>query len=689
MFANMKLGAKIAWGFAALLAIAIVLGGIAVWNMKSVTVDSEKLAREYAPEVEVANNFERNSLRTMYAMRGYFFTEDKNYWNDGIKRLAEVKKHVNEAKNLADKSPHLAKLKVAAAETETAVLNYEKLANESNEIIDTMNAARHKMNEQAAMYMKNCNDFLLSQNETMKKEFELTATNGITAEKLNERLKKITLINDVIDIGNATRLGAWKAQVQRDFKVAEEALKGLEEVNKKLAEIRSCTRQEVNLKQLDLIKAAGEGYKAAVGELVKLWGDLDALAKKRGEAAEVVLANAESIATDGVAATREIADQAAQNLSTASLTMVVGLIVAVLVGVALAWFITTGITRALTRIIEGLSASSEQVASASGQVAQSSTQMAEGASEQASSLEETSASLEEMASMTRQNADNARQANAMANEAKNAAEKGREAMTRMGEAINRIKKSSDDTAKIVKTIDEIAFQTNLLALNAAVEAARAGEAGKGFAVVAEEVRNLAMRSAEAAKNTSSLIEESQKNAENGVHVSGEVAEILKQIADAANKVTQVSAEVTSASDEQSRGIEQVNTAVSQMDKVTQANAANAEESASASEELSAQARELQDMVNQLVAMVGGAGSRVQSRPQATHRTPAALHRVEVPHAVSKPKNRIKEVAPAGNGGPKAEAVSAPGANRVKNRVAGKEPVPAEVIPLSDSEMSDF
>jgi methyl-accepting chemotaxis protein len=231
--------------------------------------------------------------------------------------------------------------------------------------------------------------------------------------------------------------------------------------------------------------------------------------------------------------------------------------------------------------------------------------LAQGAGEQAASLEETSSSLEEMASMTRRSSENAQKANAIAQEARATAEQGFSQMQNMSSAMQTIKTSSDDIAKIIKTIDEIAFQTNILALNAAVEAARAGEAGMGIAVVADEVRNLAGRSAQAAKETTAKIEGAIGNTAQGVRISSEVADVLKDIVAKVRQVDELVAEVSSAAREQSQGITQINSAVAQMDKVTQSNASTAEESAAASEELNAQALAMKQSVGELLNLVGG------------------------------------------------------------------------------------
>lgn len=275
-------------------------------------------------------------------------------------------------------------------------------------------------------------------------------------------------------------------------------------------------------------------------------------------------------------------------------------------GLCLAWWIARSISRSIRGVVVTLVANADQTAAAAAQVSASSQTLAQGASEQAASLEETSASLEEMAGMTDRSAEHAQRAKDLAGQARKEADTGLGDMRAMHEAMGAIKTSSDDIAKIIKAIDEIAFQTNILALNAAVEAARAGEAGAGFAVVAEEVRNLAQRAAAAAKESAEKIEGAVSRTATGVQLSERVARSLEQIAARVRQVDELANEISTAATEQSQGIKQVTVAVSEMDRVTQANAASAEEGASASEELNAQAELLREAMEQLRVLVEGA-----------------------------------------------------------------------------------
>ena len=274
------------------------------------------------------------------------------------------------------------------------------------------------------------------------------------------------------------------------------------------------------------------------------------------------------------------------------------------VGLLVGWVIVRMVVKPIRRVIEGLSDGAGQVASASSQVSSASQSLAEGASEQAAGIEETSASIEEMSSMTRQNADNANQANTLMADTSNVVDEANRSMIGLTQSMKEISAASEETAKIIKTIDEIAFQTNLLALNAAVEAARAGEAGAGFAVVADEVRNLAMRAADAAKNTANLIEGSVKKIKNGSDIVAKTNEAFTKVATGAKKVGELVGEISAASQEQAQGIDQINKAVAEMDRVVQQNAASAEESASASEEMNAQAEQMKNFVETLVTLVG-------------------------------------------------------------------------------------
>ncbi len=291
-------------------------------------------------------------------------------------------------------------------------------------------------------------------------------------------------------------------------------------------------------------------------------------------------------------------------------------LLSIVLSLAIARIIIRGISSILRGVVRDLSVGVEQTAAAAAQISGSSQTLAEGASQQAAALEETSASLEEITSMTKQSADNARQVNRLGEEARQAAEQGATDMQAMSTAMDGIKASSDDIAKIIRVIDEIAFQTNILALNAAVEAARGGEAGMGFAVVADEVRALARRSADAAKETSAKIEGAIAKTGQGVQLTANVALALSQIVTKIRGVVSLASEVAEGSRQQNQAIGQLNTAISEMDTVVQGNAATAEESSAAAEELNAQAETTKGSVQDLVTLVGGQpqGQKVEHPP---------------------------------------------------------------------------
>ena len=358
---------------------------------------------------------------------------------------------------------------------------------------------------------------------------------------------------------------------------------------------------------------------------------------------------------------------ASQAEHSATLLVLIIVVAGVLLYVVLSIIIIRSITKPINQVVSGLSAAAQEVASAAEHVSSSSQSLAQGSASQAASLEETSASLEEMSSMTKQNAENARQAQSQMSEASQIMAQANQSMQSLRQAMDKITAASEETAKIIKTIDEIAFQTNLLALNAAVEAARAGEAGAGFAVVADEVRNLAMRAAEAAKDTQSLIEDNIQNIQSGSELVVTTDEAFNQVEKSASKVAELVAEIAAASSEQAQGIEQVNKAMAEIDKITQSNAAGAEQSAAAAEQMSSQAEIMRAHVGDLEKLVGSQG----------------LEQAEAsPPPPPEKKQPVAQLDYQAKPAPKA-------APPVEKPAREKKPSPEEIIPLEDDDFEDF
>jgi methyl-accepting chemotaxis protein len=612
---NLKLGMKIGLGFGILILIAALLGGMAMVNMGSVGRQADRLSQETAPEVDVAVNIERGVASAMYALRGYTYTGDPKFWDETGKTLAELDRHLAQGRELAQRYPGLAGLKQSVEKTTGVLADYKKLVEQTASTQKAIEASRTAMNEAAQSFAKNSSDFSTSQENMMNQEIEAK----FEPAKLKERLEKISMMGDVVEAVGNMRAANFKAQAIRDIKLFQEAFKFFEIIDKNLDKLRPITRNEANIRQLAEVKKGAEAYRAAMNDFQKQWQAMEVVDAKRRELATGMRKAAEETAAMGVKETQDVTTEASRSLATASTIMAVGLVLALILGVAVAIFITRGITGPvvqgvgfaqkmaegdmtqdlhvdqqdeigvlahalremtgrLNEVMGEVTEGANNVASGSQQLSATSETLSQGASEQAASVEEVSSSMEQMASNIQQNADNAVQTEAMALKAAKDAEEGGQAVTQTVGAMKQI-------AEKISIIEEIARQTNLLALNAAIEAARAGEHGKGFAVVAAEVRKLAERSGYAASEISALSSES-------VAVAEKAGTMLSAIVPDIKKTAELVQEIAAASREQNAGADQINKAIQQLDQVIQQNASASEEMASTSEELSSQAEQL-------------------------------------------------------------------------------------------------
>lgn len=364
--------------------------------------------------------------------------------------------------------------------------------------------------------------------------------------------------------------------------------------------------------------------------------------------------------------------------------VVLGCLSTVVISQYIAWWVSENISKSVTNVLTDLSQTSDNLTSLSKGLTVNSHKLAEGSSEQAASIQETSSTLEESSSMVHQTTQNTKEAEILARKAKEAADKGNSEMGVMLDAMQELKRSSGEISKIIKVIDEIAFQTNILSLNAAVEAARAGDAGKGFAVVAEEVRNLAQRSAQAAKDTATIIESNIDLSEKCLAITDQVNNSLSEITDESSKVSELLSEISTASQEQEIGISQINQAISQMEHVLQGNASTAQETATSADALGSCSETVKGIMQSLSNLIYGVGKIHSNVTKGLFpRKPATkVHSVGKSEPVKKIEASKSSFKPSKPDVAKDTHIVA-AAPAVKTEASVKSLSPEDIIPLDD------
>ena len=565
----MKLHSQLYFGFAAMIVLLIIVAGTAYWGLSS-AFDGFSEYRRLARANNRVASFQEEMLNVRLAVRGFFANQSDKAVQDYRENFGQMMAVVKELKENV-KNPERVKqvtfVDEQAAKYDAAFTQVTALAKQRQTTVDRMGETGVTLRQ--------------------------TATKMIDAAALSKNLEETVLagkLQEQLLLGRLYMAKYLESHSDDDFKRAKQDLViKSDEIAKTLRQKTQDAGLRGLLDQFDREHQAYEGLMATVFEateksdgLIKTLDQIGPEVAKTTEALKAAYDADQNALGPQVQSSNQIAVAVVSWLSVA----------AVIIGILLAWLLVRGIQRIVSRITQA----TEQVSAAVTEIAQGSVDLSQRTEEQASALEETASSMEELTSTVKQSADNAGQANQLATTARQQAEQGGHVVDQAVTAMTAINHSSRKIADIIGVIDEIAFQTNLLALNAAVEAARAGEQGRGFAVVAGEVRKLAQRSADAAKEIKALITDSVAKVENGGKLVDQAGQTLKEIMTAIKKVSDIVAEMAAAAREQANGIEQVNKAVMQMDQVTQQNAALVEETASASQSMDDQTQQLQRLM---------------------------------------------------------------------------------------------
>lgn len=614
---HFSLRKKILSGYLSISVFIIIVGAISVFQFSSLGKLVNYLTGEVAGEVRIANDISSEilSMRT---------SVEKFIYKNKIQDKKDAESHIKKVDDLLRKG----KNDIVGINRRKKLDEIEKT---STEYIDKFNKVAIRIESLSGQKSK----LFLSGEDISRNLYGLILKNKDNPIVFN------VAMNSLINFISATN----EVNSFVDNYGTEHQLKASDTLNTILTDLGKIKNKEFKNIIYD-IEDYMDNFEGLAAITLKMNGEID---KTLLPLAPKIVGMSTDVTNSGWNEMEESSANLNQRVDLIEKIVLAIVIVSVVLGLFIGFLLSRMIIAQITKVVDGLTSGEEKVSLASDQVSSSSLHVADGASQQAAAIEETSSSLEEILSMTKQNDLNANQANNLMKETKAVVENANQSIAELSVSMQEISTANEETSKIIKTIDEIAFQTNLLALNAAVEAARAGEAGAGFAVVADEVRSLAMRAAEAATNTTGLIEGTIEKVKQGETLMEQADKAFHEVSDKTLKVSSLVSEIATASHEQTSGIDQVNKAVTEMDHVVQQNAANSEESASAAEELKTLADITRAYVNELRMLVGGKGVKhtVVKEMSAPAATPKLVQKeLPLPTANSERKTNKnqKEVA---------------------------------------------
>ena len=632
---RLHVGQKMGLGFGIVILLALALGGVASVMMAGVRTQSTILEREYIPEITVASELERTSRQMMLSVRSYSLSQDQQYLEESLQFFDLFDQYLLDAETLAEAAPHLAKLKTMLPTIRAGIDEFKDLTQGTRTLNQQLDEVRQALQDAASQYLISCYVFLQNQHNALKVETIADFPRNL----LLKRQEKISLVSRIIDLSNEIRVDTFRGQAIRNLDVIEESMSGFDSMDEIFQQLLKLTVLDENIQEIQKSQEAARTYRNAMDRLVEHWEALQKLEQQRLAVSERLLEEVRATASQGLENTEKIADATVALLSSASLILIVGLIIAAILGIGTAFLITKGLLdqlgadpsvvvdiarqvaagnlqvhfdlkegkksrgllAAMQEMVDNLEAivtdvkgAADNVTSGSRQMSSSAEEMSQGATEQAAASEEASSSMEEMAANIRQNAENAMQTEKIARQAAQDSKTSGEAVAETVEAMKEI-------VKQISVIEEIARQTHTLSLNATIEAAKAEQYGKGFAVVASEVRALAERSRLAAGDINSLAASSVGTAERA-------GEMLNKLVPDIQKTAELVQEISAASREQDSGASQINSAIQQLDQVVQQNSSVSEEMAATAEELYGQS----DMLKQTIAFFKVDNGRYES-----------------------------------------------------------------------------